>query len=166
MFNAKPSDLRYFRSKLGEAMRSGASEKMFEVVQQILITYEDICTAAVAQITGHSRSTIDAYRQYATLGACRQAHGNTGRSPWNTSAPWVLAAIEDTLNCCTMKDPESKVRRPVNATAAGVRKMFEMMCSGNVDTGRTVADLRAAPACTDLDGKAATAQEAFADRAR
>jgi hypothetical protein len=38
----------------------------------------------------------------------------------------VLAAIEDTLNCCTMKDPESKVRRPVNATAAGVRKMFEM----------------------------------------
>ena len=166
LFNAKPSDLRYFRSKLGEAMRSGASEKMFEVVQQILITYEDICTAAVAQITGHSRSTIDAYRQYATLGACRQAHGNTGRSPWNTSAPWVLAAIEDTLNCCTMKDPESKVRRPVNATAAGVRKMFEMMCSGNVDTGRTVADLRAAPACTDLDGKAATAQEAFADRAR
>lgn len=77
-----------------------------------------------------------------------------------------MAAIEDTLNCCTMKDPESKVRRPVNATAAGVRKMFEMMCSGNVDTGRTVADLRAAPACTDLDGKAATAQEAIADRAR
>ena len=49
LFNAKPSDLRYFRSKLGEAMRSGASEKMFEVVQQILITYEDICTASPVQ---------------------------------------------------------------------------------------------------------------------
>eukprot|EP01043_Picozoa_sp_COSAG02_P012597 COSAG02_NODE_488_length_21256_cov_9.406579_16_plen_722_part_00 len=166
MFAANVSDLHYFRRQVRKAMDTGVGEDMFQVVQEILIHYPGICSHAVHLITGHSPATINGYRQYATLGAFRKAHGNTGRSPWNIAPKWVLAAIRDTLDVCTMKDPESKVRRPVNPTTAGVRKMYEHMRSGNVKTGRTMADLRAAPLCIDSAGRDISPEDMFVDRCK
>jgi hypothetical protein len=164
LFSAKVSDLRYFRKQLRSAMDTGVGEEMFQAVQEILIHYPGMCSHVVHLISGHSITTISAYRQYASLGAFRKAHGNTGRSPWNAAPKWVLGAIRDTLDVCTMKDPESKVRRPVNPTTAGVRKMYDFMCAGHVTSERDLKDLRAPPPSFDrCDGRSCP-QEAYTER--
>lgn len=143
LFNAKQSDLVYFRKRWFAATKKGDEER-FLALQEILTYREDACDRAVHLITGQALRTIAKYREYASLGELRRAHGNVGRAVWNASAPWLKAAIWDTLQICTWPDPSSGVRRPVNNTVAGMGKMHAAMMQ-QVFSGRSVAQLAQQP---------------------